>query len=282
MDRIVNSWKLVKASWQVLLADKELVVFPIASAFGVILVTLAFLFPMIAAGFFDALLGGHLGNAGALGGLVAFIFYLAQYAVILFANSALVSAAVIRLEGGDPTLTDGFNAAVRHLGPILGYALIAATVGVILRGLSRRSKGLGRLVVSLVGVAWNLTTFLVVPVLVVEGLGPLEAVRRSAELLKRTWGEQIAGNLSINAIFGLAAVALTVLVMAPAAYLAIELHALFVVAGIGLLVPVVLVLALLSSTMNGIYSAALYRYATTGDAGQFFSPSLVQAAFRPV
>ncbi len=100
--------------------------------------------------------------------------------VIFFCNTALVGAALIRLRGGDPTVADGFRIAASRVGPILGYAFIAATVGMVLRAISERSGFLGRLVVSLVGFAWNLATFLAVPVLVVEDVGPIEAVQRSA------------------------------------------------------------------------------------------------------
>ena len=189
--RISNSWQLVKASAAVLRADKELIIFPIVSGIGVIIVTLTFALPMFLAGLFDA---AFFGQNQVVGLLVAFLFYLAHYFVIFFANSALVGAAMIRLRGGDPTVDDGFRIALKHVGPILGYAFVAATVGMILRWLSERSGTLGRIVVSLVGIAWNVTTYLTVPVLVMEEVGPIEAIKRSASLLKKSWGEQIVDN----------------------------------------------------------------------------------------
>ena len=209
LTRLSNSWELVKASVAVLRDDKELIIFPIISTVGVLLVTISFALPMIFAGVFDSLISGQENNAGVISFIVAFLFYVAQYFVIIFFNSALIGAAMIRLRGGDPTLSDGFRIAFSHIGSIFGYALIASTVGIILRTISERSNFLGRIVVSLIGLAWNLATFLVVPVLVVEEVGPFEAVKRSAQLLRRTWGEQIAGNLSIGVFFG----ALTIAVM---------------------------------------------------------------------
>ena len=111
---------------------------------------------------------------------------------------------MIRLRGGDPTVSDGIKIATKNFVSILGYALIAATVGMILRWLSERSKGLGRFVISLIGMAWNVGTYLVVPVLAVEGVGPIEAIKRSVSYLKKTWGEQIIGNVGIGAVVGLA------------------------------------------------------------------------------
>ena len=106
--RLSNSWQLVKASWAVLRADKELVVFPIVSGIASIIVIITFAVPMFLAGLFEAMFAGQSGAASIVGYVLVFLFYLAQYFVILFANTALVGAAMIRLDGGDPTVGDGF------------------------------------------------------------------------------------------------------------------------------------------------------------------------------
>jgi hypothetical protein len=281
LTRLSNSWELVKASAAVLRADKELVVFPIISTIGVLLVTVSFILPMIFAGVLDNLISGEAGNINILSFIIAFLFYLAQYFVIIFANAALVSAAMIRLRGGDPTVGDGFRIAFDHFGSIFGYALIASTVGVILNSLARRSNTLGRIAVSLIGLAWNLATFLVVPVLVAEEVGPFEAVKRSALLLKKTWGEQIVGNLSIGGVFGLLTFVVIVLIVAPSLYLMVTINnpVILVVMAILLVVTLVLI-GLVNSTLSGIYAAAVYRFAAEGETGGYFKPELVQEAFR--
>jgi len=281
LTRLSNSWELVKASAAVLRADKELVVFPIISTIGVLLVTVSFILPMIFAGVLDSLISGEAGNINILSFIIAFLFYLAQYFVIIFANAALVSAAMIRLRGGDPTVGDGFRIAFDHFGSIFGYALIASTVGIILNSLARRSNTLGRIAVSLIGLAWNLATFLVVPVLVAEEVGPFEAVKRSAQLLKRTWGEQIVGNLSIGGVFGLLTFVVIVLIVAPSLYLMVTINnpVILVVMAILLVVSLVLI-GLVNSTLSGIYAAAVYRFAAEGETGGYFKPELVQDAFR--
>jgi len=275
--RVQNSWTLIKASAAVLRADKELIVFPVVSAISVLVVTVSFALPMILAGFLDALLEGQ---AQILSFVVGFLFYIVQYTIIIFANSALVGAAMIRLRGGDPTVGDGFRVAMKHIGAILGYALISATVGLILRWLSERGKTLGRIVSSIIGLAWNLATYLVVPVLVVEGVGPVEAVKRSANLLKKTWGEQIVGNFSIGLVFGLLAVLLIILGV-PVFILVASTHSPVLIALTALLFVLMFVfMGLVSSTLNGIYVAAVYRYAAEGEASGFFSAEMVQEAFR--
>lgn len=275
--RITNSWELIKASAAVLRADKELIVFPIVSSIGVLIVTATFALPMLLAGFFDSLVAGE---NQALGVVVAFVFYLVQYFVIFFANSALVGAAMIRLRGGDPTVGDGLRIAFSHTGAILGYALISATVGMILRWISERGGIIGRIASSLIGLAWNVATYLVVPVLVMEDVGPVDAVKRSVELLKKTWGEQIAGNFSIGLVFGLLSL-LAMLVGVPVIVLAVTSESVaLIVLAILVLVLVLVFMGLINSTLSGIYTAAVYQYAVTGETGGYFRQDLVQNAFR--
>ena len=272
--RIRNSWELVKASAQVLRADKELIIFPILSTIGLVLVSIAFIVPIVVSDLIN-----QVTNNVVLSVIVLFLFYVAQYIVIFFSNSALVAAAMIRLRGGDPTVGDGFRAAFGHLPAILGYALIAATVGMILRWLSERGV-LGEIASRLIGLAWNIATFLVVSILVVEGVGPVEAVKRSAGLLKKTWGEQIVGNLSIGLVFGLLIFVIILLGIGGVA-LGVNMNSAPVaIAAVAIAVILVLGLSLISSALSGIYSAAVYNYAVTGEPGTYFEQGLVEEAFR--
>lgn len=276
-EKFSNSWKLVKAAASVLAADRELVIFPILSTIGIIIVSLTFAVPLFLSNFFDSVFSDKM---GVMGFVVAFLFYLVQYVVIFYANTALVGAAMIRLNGGDPTVRDGFRIANSRLGAILGYALIAATVGMILKALSRR-KGMVRFVSSILGMAWNLATYLVVPILAVEGLGPIAALKQSVSLLRKTWGEQIIGNFGLGLVFGIASF-LVVLVVIPIIILAANYQSiiLFVIA-IGMLFLLLTILGLINSSLNGIYTAAVYQYASTGKSSAFFEDQMVKKAFTP-
>jgi hypothetical protein len=277
LEKFSNSWKLVKAAASVLAADRELVIFPILSTIGVIIVTLTFAVPLFLSNFFDSIFSNKL---GIMGFVVAFLFYLVQYVVIFYANTALVGAAMIRLNGGDPTVRDGFRIANSRFGAIVGYALIAATVGMILKALSRR-RGMVRFISSILGMAWNLATYLVVPVLAVEGLGPIAALKQSVSLLRKTWGEQIIGNFGLGLIFGIASI-LVVLAVIPIILLAANYQSLilFIIA-IGMLFLLLTILGLINSSLNGIYTAAVYQYASTGKSSAFFEDQMVKNAFTP-
>jgi hypothetical protein len=276
-NKIENSWTLLKASIGVLRADKELVVFPILSTIAVLVVTASFALPMVFASFGDAL---FTGDSQILGFIVGFGFYIVQYFVVIFANSALVGAAMIRLRGGDPTVKDGLSIAWERIGSILVYALISATVGMILRLISEKGKTVGRIVSSIVGMAWNLATYLAIPVLVVEGVGPIEAVKRSGNYLKKTWGEQIAGNFGVGIIFGIIFL-LVILIAIPVFYFVIMTESLALIIGTAVLFVLAFgIIGLINSTLNGIYVAAVYRYAAEGETGGFFDEALVKGAFR--
>ena len=275
--KLENSWGLVKASARVLSSDTELLIFPAVSGLALVLVSASFFLPM-------AFLGSGIsslaqGGIGVVGFAVLFLFYLSQYFIIIFFNAALIGAASIRLNGGDPTLSDGLRIAWSRVGSIFGYALIAATVGMILKAMRERGGWLSKIVLSMVGMAWNLATFLVVPVLVSRDLGPVEAIQESARTLKRTWGEQIAGNLGLGFVFILLNVALAV-VAVPVMILAVGSGqmALIVMAAV-IFGGSFLVLNLVQSALAGIYQAALYRFATTGEAGWGFEQSTLRSAF---
>ncbi len=276
--RFSNSFALVKASANVLKLDKELMVFPLMSGIATILVAASFIAPIFWVGSPEMFAEGE--SFSYTMAVYGFLFYLVQYTVIFFFNAALVGAALIRLDGGDPTVGDGLAIASKRMGAIIGYAAIAATVGMILRFIQERVGIVGQIVVGLMGLAWTLTTYLTVPILVTKDIGPIDAVKESALIFKRTWGEQVIGNFGMGwAVFilGVAWTALSIAVMVGMAQLGMGLSILFVA---GIMVAGYVLLALFASALNGIYTAALYRYAMTGETG-FFDSQIMGNAFRP-
>ena len=272
-EKFARSWSLVKASAAVLRDDKELLWFPVISSIAALLVAATFLVPSLMAGLFDD-------GAGPVSIVVGFLFYLSQYFVIFFFNSALVGAAMIRLEGGDPTVADGLRIARERIGPILGYAAIAAVVGLLIRALEERSEWLGALVARLLGAAWTISTFLVVPVLVARNVGPIDAIKESFALLKKSWGENLIGNVGLGFAFGLLTL-LAVLLgagLVVATALALGATAAFLVGGVAVLA--VIMLAVTQAALAGIYQAAVYRFAVDGQAPAGFDGAALQGAFR--
>jgi hypothetical protein len=274
-ERFRRSWELVKASWSVLRADKELILFPIVSLIGTLVVMAVFAVP--------ALLVGAVNDEGLsiAGYVLLFLFYLVMYSVIIFSNTALVGAAMIRLNGGDPTVMDGFNIAFSKLGLIIQFAAISATVGLVLQMLRERGGILAEIAAWLGSMAWNIATFLVIPVLVVENVSAIEAIKRSTALLKQTWGEQIVGNFGLGMIFGLINFAVVVLGLVLIGAMAATGSIALIIAAVGLTILLLMAVNLVASAMNGIYTAAVYRYAVNGEVSAYFNPEMIQGAFRP-
>ncbi len=269
-----RSWSLLKASATVLRADKELLLFPVLSGLATLLVMASFALPIVGLRLYETM------DRGILSYTLGFLFYLCQYTVMFFFNTALVGAAMIRLRGGDPTLGDGLRIAREKFTVILGYALIASTVGMVLQAIEERVGFLGKIIVGLIGMAWTLATFLVVPVLVAQNVGPIEAVKGSAALLKRTWGENIIGNAGIGLITGLTVV-LVLLGGVASVVLATQVSALLAFAMAGLTMLILLFLFVVQNALTGIYAAALYRYAAEGQTSEGFDGATLQGAFKP-
>lgn len=279
--KFARSWALMKASAAMLRSDKALLTFPLLSGLCSLVVAASFLIPVALAVLADgAHLEGQAHRWSMATYLVLFAFYLVQYFVIVFFNTALAGCALKHLRGEPTSLSDGLAIARSRWASILGYALIAATVGLFLRALQERLGLIGRLVVGLLGLAWTVATFLVVPVLASQDVGPVDAVKRSVELLKRTWGENLIGKGGIGAAFGLLMFGVLALggvfafVSATHGWMAL-LVADLVLAGLA-----VLGLALVQAALSGIYSAALYRYATEGHPPAGFDGVLLREAFQ--
>ncbi|MCX7563371.1 DUF6159 family protein [Xanthomonadaceae bacterium XH05] len=276
--RFSRSWSLIKASAGVLSKDKELLVFPLLSAICTLIVAAAFVLPAFGLGALDGLSDGGEGLP-LLAYVLAFAFYLVQYFVIFFFNSALVGAAMIRLDGGDPTLRDGLRIASGKLLPILGYAAIAATVGMILRAIQERAGFIGKIVSGLLGVAWTVASFLVVPVLVARNVGPLDAVKESALLLKKTWGENLIGQGGVGLVFGFIFVGLVLAGGAAIVGAAMTGSGVLIGLVVAIVIIVLMLAGLIQAALSGIYSAALYRYASGDGATDGFDAGLLEHAF---
>ncbi len=278
---IGRTWRLAKLSWGVLLKDKELLVFPLLSFVAIAIIVGAFASIAFATGSFDRLDAAMANEAGSTEEGVN-IFDVALYVVgfvavtfaVVFFNSALVAAALERLRGGDPNVASGFRAVLPHIHNILGWAIISATVGLVLQAVRSRTENmLGRIVLSLVGGIWAYVTFFVVPVLVVQGVGPVDAIKRSASLFKRTWGEQVTSNFG----FGIFYVVAVLVALIPAA-IAFSIHP---IAGLVLGIPLVALAMGAVQATEGIFKAALYEFAAEGVVPQGFEDADLESSYGP-
>lgn len=277
-DRLSNGWELAKQSWRVLMLDKELLLFPLFSGISCILVLASFAVPLWSTGYVDTVMNEEAPAGDVVSWVILFCFYAVNYFVIVFFNSALVSCAIIRFRGGDPTVADGFKAASRRLPVIFGWALVSATVGVVLKLIESRSERVGQIIASLLGVGWSIATYFVVPVLVVENVGPVDAVKRSFSVIKQTWGESIGANFGIGFITFIGFL-LCILPIFGGGYLMSAGMAPVGIALIALGIIGLLLVSLISSALDAIILAALYLYAADREVPQQFDSGMMRNAF---
>ncbi len=271
-ERIARSWELVKASGNILMQDKKLLVFPLLSGIITLVVVISFIIPLLLTGGFS-----DMAFASPVSFVLLFLFYVVSYFVVIFFNTGLITCVYARLQGRDATLGDGFSHAIRHIGSILVWAVIAATVGIILRTIQNRSGTLGRIVIAIVGGVWSLVTMFVVPVLVLEDKGVVDAMKESVALFRKTWGESVVGSISIGLIFG--AIAMVGLLFVFAALFTGSPAVMILTVALFLLF--LAVISVVSSAMQGIFVTALYAYAKTGNVPVAFDRGLIAGAFVP-
>lgn len=293
MNRFARSWSLFKSTLAVLNADKELVWFPILASIVTVVVsivlfvagaTLAAAFPSagqtVAALLEEGENGSLLGMALIFAGL--FLYLLVMYFISNYFMTGMAGAALMRFHGEDPTFGDGLRIAGSRLGSIFGFSVIAATVGVVLsalRGRSSNGNAGGQIAAALGGAAWGIVTFLVIPVIAATGAGAIDAIKQSASLLRKTWGEQLIGTGGIGLVFGLAILAVVALTAGLAILVSSSAAAVIVVVALGILVAVLL--AVLNGALSGIYKAAVYNYAVSGEVAEQFDAGMIQGAFQP-
>ncbi|MEM8553096.1 MAG: DUF6159 family protein [Pseudomonadota bacterium] len=275
-ERRARAAQLLRRALLVLREDKALIILPLFGGIGLLLVfgAIAVLFSV------DhqllSYLQGESTEAEAAYIAFAFCFYFAVYFVVVFFNSALVAAVVDKLNGGRGSVLRGLGLAIVRLPQIVAWVAVSATVGVVLSFLRDRLPLGGGLIALFGGLAWSIATFFVVPVMVVEKVGPVSAIKRSVEILRRTWGEALMAKigLTVGAAFitvPIALVLMGLIFVLPDQYRMYPIAALVVFCFFGLIIM---------TTLKMIVLAALYLYAETGKAPSPFNEDQLRAVVQ--
>ncbi|HLX60830.1 MAG TPA: DUF6159 family protein [Planctomycetota bacterium] len=276
-ERISRGWRLGMTALSILRQDKKLLIFPLLSGLACLLVSISFAAPFYFSDNVQHMIKDRdAGKAvhNILTYAVLFGFYFMNYVVIIFFNTGLVACAMKRFNGEEPSLSYGFSVAVSRMPQIVAWSLVSASVGVILRIIEQYSDKVGQIVAGLLGMAWNLMTYFVLPVLVVERVGPIDAVKRSCAVLRQAWGESIVANFGTGLLMFL----MSLLALIPGV-LGFLIGGPFLIAGIGLSILGLLIVSLISSATNTIILAALYKYAAQSTAPQQFDEEMLSGAF---
>jgi Family of unknown function (DUF6159) len=282
-DKISRSWTLAGECWKILMEDPALLIFPLLSSLAILAVMASFALPVWLAfhNLHAAFADGSATHTIKLWSYIGtYVFYVISYSIAMFFNSALIAVTLRRLDGESAGVREGFEAALSNLPAIIGYALIAATVGTILRAIEQRVGIIGKIVTAIIGAGWTLATAMTLPVLVVENVGPVEAISRSLELLRRNWGENLIGNGGIS--IGIAVISIPLFIVAGLLLMfAISTKALgLILLAAMVLIATVIGLSLVSTTLHAIYTAALYRFATGSKDNSGIGQELLAGAYR--
>lgn len=274
-DRLSNGWTLGTTSFRIIRENPSLMLFPVLSGASLLFICLTF-FGGIAAVFgfqLEAFFSRFEAGGEWLAYAALFIFYLVNFTIVVFFNVGLIHCARLIMEGKEAKVGDGIAYSISRIEAIVAWALLAATVGVILKTLEDRLGFVGKIIISIVGMVWSIATFFVVPVIAYENVSPIQAVKRSGQIMKEKWGEAIGANFSFFLFYllGFAAIAVVTVLL-------FFVHPLVAIAA-GVL-SVFFLIAVVSAAET-VFLAAAYRH-VNDEPVAFYDSEVLDNVFVPV
>jgi hypothetical protein len=270
MSRIRRGWALTKKSWGVLRGHPELIRFPLYGGVATILMAIVVVGP-----------GLYLIDDGKLAPgapLVIVGLYLLALVGTYF-SVGLAACADMIFHGREARYADGAAVARGRFGKVAGWALVSTVIGTITAVLQEQGGIAGAIFGRLLQLGWSLISFLAVPVIAIEGTGPIETLKRSASVFRQRWGEQITGNVAIGGIVLLIGLVPGLILIAGG----VLLWATSGVGGavlVGLGVIVFAVAMLVQSALSVIFGVALYRFALAGETVGGFTADEFESAVK--
>ncbi len=269
-DRLSAGWTIAMSSFKVLKEKKELIIFPIFSGIAILLVVASFFFAFLSKEGWNPENNIDQFNT-PLYYFLLLVFYVVNYFIVVFFNMALIHCTRLYFRGEEVSVRAGLQFSMSRIGVIFSWAFFAATIGLLLRVIQENVGWVGKIITGLVGVVWSIATFFVVPVIAYEKLGPLEAVKRSSQLMKQKWGESLAGNFS----FGLIQFLGMMIVGLPLFFLGNLIHP---IGGVALAIVGVFIVFSIISAAQMIFISAIYHN-INGDIIKHFDQQMVDGLF---
>lgn len=286
MNAFSRSWNITKLSFAVINKDRELIWFALLSFIFSTLFVLAMVLPSIV----PAVLNEGISDTTleAYQYVILFVTYFGLAFIATFFNVCVVYTTKVRFEGGNATFNESFSFAFSKLGLIFKWSLLSATVGLLLRLLDKLTSQLGKagqivasILIGLLGMTWSIITIFVVPVLVYEGLGPIDAVKKSTQVIKKTWGESLIRAIGLGLIQFFTFVLIIVLSVGITYLLSNLIGVSGFIAGVSIGLLLLFFTGLIFSVANTIFNTALYVYANNNKVADGFNEEVVRDAFKP-
>lgn len=279
-----RSWTITKLSFGVIKQDKVLLLFPLFSGIFSVLFLAALILPT----FRMFIVEEGEAEMTAVQYAIMFVIYLGLAFIATFFNVCTVYTAKRRLYSENVSLTQSLGFACSRIHLIFMWSLLAATVGVLLRILDNAAQKLGTvgkiimgMVTSVLGMAWGVVTIFVVPGMVFENLGPIDAIRKSVEVLKKTWGESLARHFGMGLIQGLILILLMLISMPLLFWAGTRFGSTALVVAAVAMAALFVLTILVFSAANSVYNTALYVYASSGQVAEGFNREALEDAFTP-
>jgi Family of unknown function (DUF6159) len=269
-DRLGNGWTIAMSSFKILKEKKELIIFPVLSGLSVLLILGSFSTALLASAGWDPDNIQEFNTAAYY--LLLFGFYLVNYFVVVFFNMALIHCTRLYFRGEEVSVRAGLQFSISRIGVIFSWAFFAATIGLLLRVIQENVGSIGKFITGLIGVVWSVATFFVVPVIAYENAGPLEAVKRSSQLMKQKWGESLGATFSLGLIQFIG----MIIVGLPLYFLGAAFHP---YAGIALAIVGVFMVISIISAAETIFVSAIYHN-IDGDLDKHFNKQMVDQLFE--
>jgi hypothetical protein len=272
--RIKHGWQLTKKSWAVIREHPSLAKLPLIGG----LLALATALVLVVPGLF--LINAQADAARAVGFVLIAVGSFTASFIVIYHNVILAAAANDALQGREPDIGAARAVARRRAPTIAAWALVSAIVSIAFTILRDRGGTIGRIAASLGSAVWSLVTFLVIPVVALEGIGPIEAIKRSTNLTKRRWGQQVTGNIVIGGISTVVTI-IGVVLAAGGIFLILGGGAAAIIGGILAVVGLGIAVAgaVFGGATKGVFGVALYHFAAEDQAiGPFSNHDLASAA----
>lgn len=282
-DRFKRSWEVTKQTFKIMMHDKEILAFPVLAAIFSIIAFVALVVPFFVTAFVTGAIGSNTSPLFLYLGIFLFYFVSAFFSV--FFNAGVVHIAKTRMGGGDATFMDGIKVAFSHIGKLIQWSLLTATIGLILNVLESqaRKKGgilgiLGQMATSLLGLAWAIVSTFVVPAIILKNQGPIDALKSSTAAIKKTWGESLIKWFGLSTVRNLIMVLASILLLIPG-ILSIGVSVSLAMFLIGLWILVLVLVSVVFRAADMIFDTALFIYADTGEEPKMFTGGVIKNAF---
>lgn len=284
MNAFTRSWKITQLTFRVINQDRELIWFALLSFLFSTLFAIAMIVPSVVPTIMAE--GISQDSLQIFQYIIIFLTYFGLAFIATFFNVCVVYTTKIRFEGGNATFGESMRFAFTKLGLIFQWSLLSATVGLLLKILDNLASRLGKggqiiasILIGLLGMAWSVISIFVVPVLVYEGLGPIDAVKKSTQVIKKTWGESLIRHFGLGLIQFLVFVIIIALSFGFTYVLANTFDVIGLAIGIGVGILLMLLTGLIFSVANTIFNTALYVYANKSLVAEGFDEETVKGAF---